>query len=133
MSDANIQIVQSIYACFGRGDIAGLMGHLDPDIHWEVVGQRSDYPLFGARHGHAGVQDFFETLAVTEEITAFSPREIHASADKVFAIGHAAYVMKRAGRPASSDWVHVFTIRDGRVTAWQEYLDTAQIAAANRP
>ena len=30
----------------------------------------------------------------------------------------------------SSDWIHVFTVRDGKVTTFREFTDTAQFAAA---
>jgi uncharacterized protein len=36
------------------------------------------------------------------------------------------------GRKAESDWVHVFTIRNGQVVKFQEYFDTAVAVAAHQ-
>ena len=132
MSDANLSTVQQLYARFGAGDVAGILAMVDPGVTWGYVGREADYPLFGPRQGVAGVQAFFEAIAANEEITAFEPREFHASGDKVFVLGHAGYIIKRTGKPAASNWLHVFTLGNGKVSAFEGYLDTAQIAAAWR-
>ncbi len=132
MSDINLSTIQTLYAKFGAGDVAAILAMLDADVSWGYVGRSSDYPLFGPRHGLLGAQAFFEAIAANEDITAFEPREFHASGDKVFVLGHAGYIIKRTRKPAASDWAHVFTLKDGKITAFQGYLDTAQIAAAYR-
>jgi ketosteroid isomerase-like protein len=130
MSNANTAIIQDVYGKFGQGDLAGILAALDADVRWEFVGRRSDYPLFGVRTGLAGVQEFFQAMAENEDITEFAPREFHASADKVFVLGHAGYTLKKTGKTAATDWVHVFTLKDGKIASFQEFGDTAQIAAA---
>jgi ketosteroid isomerase-like protein len=132
MSDANLATIQGLYAKFGAGDVPGILSMLDPDVSWGYVGSASDYPLFGPRRGVSGAQSFFEDIAANEEITAFEPRSFHASGDKVFVEGHAGYRIKRTGKPAASDWVHVFTLKDGKITAFKGFLDTANIAGAYR-
>ena len=32
---ANVDSVKAMYECFGRGDVAGILARLDPDIEWE--------------------------------------------------------------------------------------------------
>lgn len=132
MSQDNIGVVQGVYAKFGQGDVAGILAVVDDDVVWHFVGRAEDYPAFGLRRGHAGVQAFFAAIAEHEQITEFTPRDFYSDADKVFVLGHAAYRLKRTGKTASSDWAHIFTLRDGKVTGFQEFLDTAQIAAAHR-
>ena len=51
MSAANIAHVQSLYAAFGRGDIATIIAGLTPDIDWQTVGRQTDFPALGARNG----------------------------------------------------------------------------------
>jgi ketosteroid isomerase-like protein len=132
MSQANVTLVQSLYAAFGRGDIAAIVNASAPDIHWEEVGRSTDYPAFGVRNGRAGVQDFFQTVSDNAEFTDFSPREFYAAEDKVFVLGHYAAKMKKTGRMVDADWMHIFTIRNGQVTAFREFTDTAQVAEAYR-
>ena len=78
------------------------------------------------------MQKFFQGIAEHQELTEFSPREFFAAEDRVFALGHYAWKMRRSGRTVASDWVHVFTIRAGKVVGFREFTDTAQFAEAFR-
>ena len=129
MSQANIAVVQDLYAAFGRGDVATILDGLAPDVDWCSVGRASDFPAFGPRSGHAAVADFFKTVAENETFSEFLPQEFHASGDKVFVTGRYSLTMTKTGRPATCEWVHVFTLRDGKVARWREHTDTAQFAA----
>lgn len=132
MDNANTKLVQSLYAAFGRGDIATIIAALAPDVAWESVGRPSDFPALGARKGQAAVQEFFKIVGDQLSFTEFSPKEFYAVDDKVFALGHYAMTVKATGRVNASDWAHIFTIRNGKVTAFREFGDTAQLAEAAR-
>ena len=132
MSAANIAFVQSLYAAFGRGDIATIVTGLAADVDWEVTGRRQDYPMFGSWKGPAGVQKFFQGVAEHEEATDFSPRDFFAAEDRVFVLGHYSWKIRKTGRAVASDWVHIFTIRNGKVVKFKEFNDTAQFAEAYR-
>jgi ketosteroid isomerase-like protein len=132
MSNANISLVQNLYAAFGRGDIAALVAGLSPDVDWTVVGQVGSYPTFGTWKGQAKVQDFFRLVAETEEFSEFTPSAFHAADDKVFVLGHYTLKIKKTGRPVSSVWCHVFTVRNGKCSGFQEFNDSAQFVAAHK-
>jgi ketosteroid isomerase-like protein len=132
MSNANVALVQSMYAAFGRGEIATIVGALTPDVKWESVGRASDYPGFGPRKGQGAVEEFFSIVGQNLTFTEFSPKEFYAVDDKVFVLGHYAMTMKKNGRKHASDWIHVFTIRGGKVVQFREFSDTAQAAEAFR-
>jgi ketosteroid isomerase-like protein len=38
--------------------------------------------------------------------------------------------MRKTGRKAASDWLHIFTVRGGKVVAFLEFTDTAAFAQA---
>jgi uncharacterized protein len=132
MSNSNIGFVRSLYAAFGKGDIATIIAGLASDVDWAVNGRRSDYPLLGSWKGQSEVKKFFAGVAEHEQATDFSPREFFAAEDRVFVLGHYSWNIRKTGRPVSSDWVHVFTIRDGKVDKFREFNDTAQFAEAYR-
>jgi len=132
MSNANIALVQSLYAAFGKGDIATLINGLTADVDWKVNGRRKDYPMFGAWKGPADVQTFFQGVGENESFSAFSPNEFHAAGDLVFAFGRYAGTVKKTGRPFDCEWVHVFTVKNGKVARFREFTDTAQFAEAYR-
>src|ERR1043165_7299746 len=132
MSNANIDHVQSMYAAFGRGDIAALLAGMTPDIDWQTIGRQKDFPTLGPRKGVAQVQEFFQLVAEHEEFSDFTPREFYAAEDKVFVLGSYNLKLKKTGKPIASEWVHVFTLKDGKVTRFREHTDTAQFAEAYR-
>ncbi len=132
MSNGNITLVQSLYAAFGRGDIATIVAAMAPDVNWEVVGRSTDYPTLGRRKGPQGVQEFFRLVGELQQAQEFAPGEFHASGDKVFVTGHYAWTIKKTGRKVSADWIHAFTVKGGKVTQFREFTDTAQFAEANR-
>ena len=130
MSNANIAFVQSLYAAFGRGDIATIIAAMAPDIAWHSHGEAEDYPTLGLHKGPLGVQKFFQTVAANQTALDFSPREFDAAGDKVFVQGYYAWKLTKNGKTATSDWVHIFTVRNGKVTKFDEFADTAQFARA---
>jgi hypothetical protein len=132
MSTANIKFIQDIYAAFGRGDIAALIAGLTADIDWQTLGSAQDYPTLGQRQGHAAVQEFSAQVATTEEFSEFTPREFHATDDKVFVLGYYAGKIMKTGRRFACDWAHVFTIAGGKVSRFREYTDTAQFVDGYR-
>lgn len=130
MTETGIAHVQRLYAAFARGDIAALIAGLAPDVDWETVGRAGDFPTLGPRKGGKAVEEFFRLVAEHEEFSAFTPREFHAAGDKVFVLGNYSLTVKRTGKPLASEWVHVFTLRDGKVTRFREHTDTAKFAEA---
>lgn len=128
MSAANIAHVQSLYAAFGRGDVATIIAGLAPDIDWQTVGRQTDFPTLGARKGAKEVQDFFKLVAEHEDFSDFTPREFYAADDKVFVLGSYTLTLKATGQAIASEWVHVFTLKNGKVTRFREHTDTAQFA-----
>ena len=132
MPKSNVALVQSLYAAFGRGDIATIVQAMDPNCTWEIVGRTSDFPTLGARKGRGQVQSFFDGLSQHLDYSEFSPREFYAVDDKVFVLGHSTTTVKKTGRPFVSDWVHIFTVRGTQVAAFREFTDTAKVAEAYR-
>ena len=132
MSNANIAFIQSLYAAFQRGDIATIAGAAMPETVWQVHGRTKDHPAIGVHKGPQGVQRFFELVAETQDVVMFTPREFYAADDKGFVRGNYAWTMRKTGKPVSSEWLHMFTVRDGKLLGFEEFTDTAQFAEALR-
>jgi hypothetical protein len=133
MEAANIALTQQIYDAFGRGDVAAILAAMDPAIEWISGGSRDDFPTLGRRHGIEGAASFFRDVAEHDQFTSFEPREFIAMGDKVVTIGHYGITAKTTGKHFESDWVHVFTIRNGKGVKFQEFTDTAAFYKAGRP
>ena len=132
MSAENVSLVKSLYAAFQEGNIGAIIAAALPDTVWHTHGRTKDHPALGVHKGPQGVQRFFEIVAETQVVVTFTPREFYASGDKVFVRGHYAWTMRKSGKPFSSEWLHMFTIRDGKLAGFDEYTDTAQLAEALR-
>lgn len=128
----NAGVVRAAYSAFQRGDIPGLIELLTDDIDWWTPGEPGQIPYAGRRSGHAAAGDFFAQLSEFEEITHFEPGEFVAQGDTVVVSGNYRGRTRPAGRDYDLDWLHVFTVRDGKISAFREYLDTAALAEAHR-
>ncbi|MES1158742.1 MAG: nuclear transport factor 2 family protein [Terricaulis silvestris] len=129
---SNIAFVESLYAAFGRGDVSFIMANVAPNVVWDMTGRPEDYPRFGKREGPAGVGAFFQMLVDNEEFTEFQVTEMREAGDKVYVLGHLSARMKKNGKSLTTDWIHIFTVKDGKVAAFKEFLDTAQFVAASK-
>ena len=127
----NTKLVQQIYEHFKRGDIKALLNLLSVNIEWQLP-EIENVPFAGKRRGHEEMGQFFESLVDTQEVQHFDPREFIARGDKVLALGHYAFRVKSNGREFGGDFAHVFTVLDGKVVKFHEYMDTAAAAAAHR-
>ncbi len=130
MTTANIAHIQTMYAAFGRGDVAALLAGVAPDVDWQTVGRPKDFPTLGPRKGTAQVREFFQLVAEHEDFSDFTPREFYAADDKVFVLGTYKLKVRTTGKPVACEWVHVFTLANGKVTRFREHTDTAQFAEA---
>jgi len=126
----NTKVVQDAYAAFSRGDIQGVLNALDDTIVWKgVTGARPAVPMSGERRGKAQVAAFFKSVGDNLTFTRFEPREFIAQGDKVVTLGH--YAAKTStGGSFDSDFVMVFTLKNGKVTAFQEFLDSTALNQA---
>src|SRR5256886_13765382 len=125
----NTAIAQQGYNNYKTGNIEALLDQLSADVTWQLP-EIKGVPLGGMRTGRDGVADFFATVARDQEVLEFEPREFVAQGDKVVSLGNYKWRVKDTGREFKSDFVHIFTIRDGKVVGFREHLDTAAAAAA---
>ena len=128
----NLQIVTDAYDAISRGDIQSVMEHLTDDVAWELPGPEQ-IPYAGSFHGKSGASEFFRRLAESDEVQAFEPKRFFADGDMVVVLGHYTARVRTTGQTADADWVHVFTLRGGKVSSWREYFDTASYAQAYAP
>ena len=76
--------------------------------------------------------EFFRLIGELQDVVAFAPRDFHASGDMVFVSGSEGWKLRKTGKPVDTEWLHVFKVKNNRVTAFREFTDTAQFAEAYR-
>ena len=128
----NKQLVMQAYQCYNDQDIKGVLALTDDKVEW--VSPESAYiPFAGNHHGKEQVAQFFEKLAHAQDVVTFEPQNFIAEGDKVAVTGLATWRVKATGQTYDSPWVHVFTIRDGKITRLEQHVHTAAAEAAFRP
>jgi ketosteroid isomerase-like protein len=128
----SLQIVKDAYSTFKNGDIQSLLNLMAEDISWFLPGNPEVIPFAGRRQGIQQVREFFSTLSANQDFIRFEPREFIAQGDKVVALGSYEWRIKSSGRTYGCDFAHVFTVRDGKIGAFQEFYDTEVVANAFR-
>ena len=130
MSEQNLELVQSVYAAFGRGDIAAVIEVMAPGGTIGIVGRRQDAPFLGMFDGKPGAAEFFKQLTEAQEFHTFEPLRYLAAEDKVFVWGRYRWTMRKSGVSKESEWLHEITLQDGQMTSWRGHNDTAMLAEA---
>ena len=125
----NVGVVKQAYENFKAGDIGALLGQMSEEVDWRLP-RMEGVPFSGERKGLGRVSEFFTTLADSQEVVSFEPREFVSQGDKVVALGTYNWRVKSSGKEYGGDWAHVFTVRDGRIVGFHEYMDTAAAVAA---
>jgi ketosteroid isomerase-like protein len=119
-----------MYEAFGRGDIAFVIGALDPDVEW----WEAENFIYADRNPYVGPQavleGVFARIGNEWEWFTVTPIEVLDAGDSVVGRGYYAGKYRRTGREVKAQFAHVFTFRDGKAVKFQQYTDTAQFQKA---
>jgi ketosteroid isomerase-like protein len=118
----NEALVRSGYDAFARGDVGAVLALFDPDILWHVPGRG---PLSRDYRGPTEVLGFFQHF-MTLSNGSFRIRldDVLANGDTVVAL--CTESAQRGAQIWSSSQVHVWTVKDGRVTVFWQYQGDQQ-------
>jgi ketosteroid isomerase-like protein len=128
----NKRLVMEGYQMFQNGDIPRLLERYHDDALW-IEPDAEHVPFAGKHTGKAEIARFFQTLDQSVQALRFEPKDFIAEGDKVIVSGEATWLVRNTGRSFESPWVHIFTLRDGKVASFQSYQDTAAAERAFRP
>jgi ketosteroid isomerase-like protein len=120
---AALNIVQQTYAAFGRHDITALVKLIADEADWEGV-VPATLPYAGRRRNPEEVAKFFEAL-LQDDIHAFEPREFIEAGEHVTVLGWAKITAVDTQKLFETEWVHVFTVKSGKITRWRGFFNTA--------
>jgi len=114
---ANAALIKNAYDAFSRGDIPGAMAAFADDIAWHVPGRG---PLSRDYRGQDEVLGFFG------HFTELAHGTFRLQVDDILAKGDRVVVLctesaQRAGRNWMAPQVHVWTVKNGKATAFREY------------
>jgi len=117
-------VVQKAYEAFGRKDVPAILNLVAEQVDWELVGPAS-LAYAGKRRSKKEVGEFFAAIPKADDIHAFEPREFIAAGENVTVLGWESSTVVDTGKKFESEWVHVFTVKNGKVTRWRGFFNTA--------
>ena len=124
-----LDVVQAVYAAFGGGNLPAFLDLLAEDTDWTFHGA-AGLAYTGTFQGRSAVEKWLASVAQTDDIQAFEPREFLVGGEHVTVLGWERTRALPDGEVFETDWVHVFTVRGGRVVRFWGMYDTEAAAAA---
>ena len=129
-SSSNEQRVRSIYDAFARGDIPAVLGTFDSNIVW----MEADSIDYADRNPYRGPNAILEGvfMRLGQDWNNFRVKidQVVDDGDTVVTLGRYNASNKSTGIPLDAQFVHVWSLRDGKVIRFQQYTDTEQFARA---
>ena len=126
----NCELVQSFYASFQAGDIGAVLALLSPNFELVYAGP-SIIPSAGTWKGHEGFRSWAQAALqghLPPESVYFE--EFIARGDKVAVPGHVTLRVKTTGKTCETDFLHLWTVRDAKLTSWRDFFDSFAVAQA---
>jgi ketosteroid isomerase-like protein len=124
----NVKLIQELYDAFGQGDVASVLGAMDPQIQWREA-EGNPYELSGK--AWVGPDAILENLfmKIGSEWDGFTvhPKDYYDAGETVVVEGRYTGTFKGSGKSADAQFCHIFKIKDGKVTSFQQFVDTAQM------
>ncbi|QXJ20738.1 nuclear transport factor 2 family protein [Actinomadura graeca] len=128
MSEAS-DIIKAHYAASDRGDLDGMVEAFADDVAWtEMAG----FPYAGTYVGVDAIKaGVFGRLGKEWEGFSADPDEIVDGEDgTVVGIGHYSGTYRATGRSMRVRFVHVWRVKNGKVTGFEQFCDTHLVRAA---
>lgn len=128
MSLPNVSLVRALYDAFAAGDVAGVLGRMSPGIVWneaENFPYADGNPYIGPE---AVAQGVFARCISEWDGFAVHVDELLDAGDTIVALVRYRGVFKATGRAQNTQAVHVWRVEGGRVSRFQQYADTLQVA-----
>jgi len=129
----NIETVRRAFMALGRNDMKQLKGLLSPEVEWHTPGPKGVLPFAGVHRGPDAVVQWWKKLGESEEAIRFEPKDFIPYEDKVIVMGDSDMRVKSTGKELSTEWVQVYTLRDGKIVDFREFYDTAQEVEGYKP
>ena len=125
---ANVAVIQKIYAAFSAGDLQTILNNVTPDAEWINHGPAT-IPYAGNFTGR--IPAFFQAIADSTTEGKVVADKFIAQGDSVVSLGRYTANVRSTGAKINTPLAHIFAVRNGKVTGWVGFSDSAAVAAAH--
>jgi ketosteroid isomerase-like protein len=127
---SNTDPVRALYAAFAKGDMPAALATMADDIVWN---EAENYP-YADRNPYIGPQavlmGVFARIGADWEGFSANSEEMIDGGDPIVSLGHYGGVFKATGKTQRVQFAHVFRVKNGKITSFQQYADTLGTAKA---
>ena len=124
----SVSLLKSLYDAFGRGDIPTVLGAMSPEIKWYEAESNPYMPSGKAWVGpDAVLNNLFMKLAAEWDSFTVHPKSFHNAGNSVIVEARYTGTYKATGKSMDTQVCHVWDVKDGKVTRFQQYVDTAKL------
>lgn len=124
----DIKVVQQIYKAFKAKDVSAVKRLQSDDAEWSVAGPVEKIPWAGPHYGPEGAAEFLKILGGILVPEVFEINDYFEKEDKVIAIGYQRGYVRSTNDPYEFDFVHVWELKDGKITKFRVYYDTFYVS-----
>jgi len=122
------EIIRTFYDKLKAGDAPGALGLMAHDIEWLTMWH---YRVVG-RGPERVAEGLLKPLMAEWSSFALVPSEFIVDGDTVVSLGRFTGVHGATEKKAEAGYAHVWTVKDGKITRFRQYIDTLAIAEARR-
>jgi ketosteroid isomerase-like protein len=120
-------VLSAWYAAIRAGDGAALAAAATPDLRIRYGGRPGLLPWSGTWEGIAAARAFFDRVAAHLEVLEVVPLRRIVDGETVVVVLAGRWRARSTGREVAAQVVNVFTLREGRVAAYEVFHDTAAL------
>lgn len=123
MDQNNIATMRMAYDSFARGDYASLP--FDPQIEWNEPDVEGLWSAGTHRGVDSVIKDVFEPISDKFDNFRLQCDEFLDAGDRVVVTGRFLGRGRDTGNELNAPFAHIWTLRNGKVTSFRDYSDTA--------
>jgi len=131
-TEANVALMREAYDRYNQGDAAFLFDLLVPDVEWVSHGDPRLMPTSGRRQGLEAVTEYFALLQRDWTVLRHDGLEFFGAGDRVVVHTRVRIQRNATGAVLELDKADFWTVRDGRIHAYQEVFDSFPLHEAVR-
>jgi ketosteroid isomerase-like protein len=123
-----VEIVRSFYAKLATLDLPGALSLMAPDIEWNTMWH---YKAAGRGPEHVA-EGVLKPFAAEWTTGVFVPAKYVAVVETVVSIGDFTGVHGVTGKTVEARYAHAWIVRDGKITQFDQFIDTLAISEARK-
>ena len=128
MSRQDVALIRNLYEAFAKGDVPAVLAAMSPDIVWN---EAENYPYADGnpyRGPEAILAGVFARIGSEWDGFAAVAEEYVDGGDTIVVLGRYRGTYRASGRSMDAQMVHVWRLADGRITRFDQRVDTLQSA-----